>query len=145
MPNDIEEGVIAKRGPYGVEPYSTDIKAEALALVYETGNYHQAARTMAERYPDRSPDYVLVMKWAKLADPEYCKALSDERKEALEVGIMEMATKAAGRLHGALETIKDSQVAVPSGIAMDKALKLMEIKRGGGNQMNVQFNLVTRD
>ncbi len=37
-----------------------------------------------------------------------------------------------------------TQVAVLSGIAMDKALKMMEIKHGG-NQMNVQFNLVTRE
>jgi len=129
----------------GLEPYSTDIKAEALAIVYETSNYHEAERQMAMRYPDRSPANELIMKWFKQADPEHAKALSDERKEVLEVGIMEMATKASQRLHSALETINDNQVAVPAGIAMDKALKLMEIKRGGGNQMNVQFNLVTRD
>ena len=129
----------------GMEPYPVDIKAEAIAIVYETGNYHEAEREMARRYPERSPANELIMKWFKQADPEHAKALSDERKEVLEVGIMEMATKAAHRLHQALETLKDSQVAVPSGIAMDKALKLMENKRGGGNQMNVQFNLVTRE
>ena len=129
----------------GMEPYSVEIRAEAMALVYESGNFHEAMREMARRHPDRSPDHVLIMKWAKQADPEYCEALSVERKEALEVGIMEMASKAAARLHDALGTIKDSQVAVPSGIAMDKALKLLELKRGGGNLLNVQFNLVTRE
>ncbi|MEE9569456.1 MAG: hypothetical protein V3W37_08725 [Candidatus Binatia bacterium] len=128
----------------GMEPYPSDVRAEAVALVYETGNFHEAARCMAERYPDRPPAHQIIMRWAKQADPEFCDALSAERKELLETGIMEMATKASQRLHTALDTIKDSQVAVPSGIAMDKALKLLEI-RHGGNQMNVQFNLVTRE
>ncbi len=39
----------------GDSPYPVDVKAEAVALVYESGSFTEAARQMARRYPDRHP------------------------------------------------------------------------------------------
>jgi hypothetical protein len=57
---------------------------------------------------------------------------------------MEMAEKATGRLYDALDTIKDAQVPIPSGIGIDKGIELLKLQKGGG-QLNVQFNLVTHE
>ncbi|KKK88489.1 hypothetical protein LCGC14_2742630, partial [marine sediment metagenome] len=70
--------------------------------------------------------------------------LGEEREEAFKAGIMEVGVKAIGRLSGALDTISDAQVPVTSGITIDKGLELLKLQKGGGNQMNVQFNLVTK-
>ena len=45
----------------------------------------------------------------------------------------------------ALDDMNFQQVPIPAGISMDKGLRLLERKPSGGNQLNVQFNLVTRD
>ena len=127
------------------DPYPNDIKAEAVALVYESGNYHQAARELAERYPDRHPNPRLVMRWFRLTDPERWKELGEEREEALKAGIMEVAEQAVGRLSSVLDTLPDSQIPITSGITIDKALELLKLQKGGGNQLNVQFNLVTHE
>lgn len=128
----------------GNDPYPNDIKAEAIAIVYETNNFHEAAREMARRYPDRHPNFPLITRWFKQMDPERWTAMGEERKEAFESGIMEMAEKATGRLYDALDTIKDSQVGIPSGIGIDKGIELLKLKKGG-SQLNVQFNLVTHE
>jgi hypothetical protein len=128
----------------GNDPYSNDIKAEAIALVYETNNFHEAEREMARRYPDRHPNNRLIIRWFKQLDPERWAAMGTEREEAFKSGIMEMAEKATGRLYDALDTIKDAQVPIPSGIGIDKGIELLKLQKGGG-QLNVQFNLVTSE
>ena len=117
----------------GDDPYPTDIKAEAVALVYETGNLSEAAKQMKERYPDRHPNRQLITRWFRQTDPEALTALSVERKEAFETGIMELGDKAREKLYEALDDLTPGAVGIPAGIAMDKALRLLEIeKRGGG-------------
>ena len=128
----------------GDDPYPNDIKAEAIALVYESGNFSEAARTMAERYPERQPSRQLITRWFKQVDPEAFDALSTERKEAFESGIMELAGKASGKLYTALDDMQPGQLPIAAGIAMDKGLRLGE-RKSGGNQLNVQFNLETRE
>jgi len=135
---------VIKRGPHRVDPYPLDVKAEAIALVYESGNFSQAARTMAERYPERSPNFSQINRWFKQIDPQRWEELGEEREEAFKAGIMEVGVKAIDRLSGALDTISDAQVPVTSGITIDKGLELLKLQKGGGNQMNVQFNLVTK-
>ncbi len=135
------ERVLVNRGD---DPYPNDIKAEAVALVYESGNYSEAARQMAERYPERPPSRQLITRWFKQVDPDAFAALSVERKEAFESGIVELADKARGKLYAVLDNLPPGQVPIAAGIAIDKGLRLGE-KRSSGNQMNVQFNLVTRD
>ena len=128
-----------------VDPYPNDIKAEAIALVYETGNFTQAAKTMAERYPERSPNLSLLIRWFKKLDPERWKEMGEEREETFKTGIMEMGMKAQERMMAVLDTLPDSQIPVTAGISMDKPIELLKLQKGGGNQLNVQFNLVTRD
>ncbi|KKL07475.1 hypothetical protein LCGC14_2585670 [marine sediment metagenome] len=127
------------------DPYPLDIKAEAIALVYETGTFTQAGRIMAERHPDRSPNFSNIARWFKQLDPERWKEMGEEREETFKAGIMEVGVQAISRLSGALETQSDAQVPITSGITIDKALELLKLQKGGGNQMNVQFNLVTHD
>jgi transposase-like protein len=89
----------------GDDPYPNDIKAEAVALVYESGNFSQAAREMAVRYPERHPSRQLITRWFKQVDPDGAIALSTERKEAFESGIIELADKARQRMFDALDDI----------------------------------------
>ncbi len=129
----------------GMEPYPVDIKAEAIAIVYETDNFHEAAREMARRYPERSPRFSNIIRWFKKLDPERWREMGEEREEAFKAGIMEMGMKAQERMMTVLDTLPDSQIPVTAGISMDKPIELLKLQKGGGNQMNVQFNLVTRE
>ena len=131
--------------PGRTDEYSSDIKAEACALVYECNNFSEAQREMARRHPERHPNARLILRWFRLLDPERWAEMGEEREEAFKSGIMEMAEKATGRLYDALDTFKDNQVPVPAGISIDKGIELLKLKKSGGNQLNVQFNLVTRD
>ena len=81
--------------------------------------------------------------YADLPDEAFA-ALSTERKAAYESGIIELADKARQKLFNALDAMSPQQVPIPAGIAMDKGLRLLERKSGSGNQVNVQFNLVTK-
>ena len=129
----------------GDDPYPMSVKVQAVALVYESGNYSEAARQMAERYPQRPPSRQLITRWYKQVDPDGVAALSVERKEAFESGIVELADKAREKLYTALDNISPGQLPIAAGIAIDKGLRLGERRSSGGNQLNVQFNLVTRD
>ncbi len=128
----------------GDAPYPNDIKVEAIVLVYESGNFSEAARQMEKRYPVRHPSRQLITRWFNQVDPEAFAALSTERKAAFESGMIELADKARQKLFNALDAMSPQQVPIPAGIAMDKGLRLLERKSGSGNQVNVQFNLVTK-
>ena len=129
----------------GDDPYPNDIKVEAIVLVYEPGNFSEAARRMEERYPERHPSRQLITRWFKQVDPDAFAALSTERTEAFESGIIELGDKARAMLFNALDDMSPQQVPIPAGISMDKALRLLERRSGGSEQIvNVQFNLVTK-
>ena len=87
----------------GDDPYPNDIKAEAIVLVYESGNFSEAARQMEERYPERHPSRQLITRWFKQVDPAAFAALSMERREAYESGIIELADKACAKMYDALD------------------------------------------
>lgn len=142
MSNDGSRELVNK----GDDPYPADIKAEAIVLVYESGNYSEAAREMKRRYPDRHPSRQLVTRWFRQVDPDGFASLGTERKAAFESGIIELADKARQKMFEALDDMTPQQVPIPAGIAIDKGLRLLEIERrgGGGNQLNVQFNFVRR-
>jgi hypothetical protein len=135
----------ARKLTHRIDPYPVDIKAEAIALVYETDNFHEAARQMAERYPERSPNFSNIVRWFKKLDPERWKEMGEEREEAFKAGIIEMGMKAQERMVTVLDTLPDSQIPVTAGISMDKPIELLKLQKGTGNQMNVQFNWVTRE
>ena len=129
----------------GDDPYPNDIKAEAVALVYESGNFSEAAREMKERYPERAPSRQLITRWFSQVDAEAFAALGAERKEAFQVGIMEVASKAIEKMFDALDDMTPGQLPIAAGIAMDKGLRLLEGKSSGGKQVNVQFNFFKAD
>ncbi len=99
---------------------------------------------MEKRYPERHPSRQLITRWFNQVDPEAFAALSTERKAAFASGIIELADKSRQKLFNALDAMSPQQVPIPAGIAMDKGLRLLERKSGSGNQVNVQFNLVTK-
>lgn len=131
----------------GDDPYPNDIKAEAVALVYESGNFSEAARTMEKRYPERAPSRQLITRWFSQVDEEGFAALSMERKAAFQVGIMEVASKAIEKMFDALDDMQPGQLPIAAGIAMDKGLRLLEAERGGSlnaNTQNIQINFVSQ-
>ena len=132
----------------GDDPYPTDVKAEAIALVYQTGSYSEAATQMAERYPERQPSRQLITRWFRQTDPEAFATLSTERKAAFETGIIELADKARDKMFEALDAMTPQQVPIPAGIAMDKGLRLLEVERRGGsfnaNAQITQINFIVQ-
>ena len=142
MSDNEPERALVNRGD---DPYPNDIKAEAIVLVYESGNFSEAARQMEERYPERHPSRQLNTRWFNQVDPEAFAALGTERKAAFESGIIELADKARRKLYDVLDEMSPQQVPIPAGIAMDKGLRLLERKPGSGNQVNVQFNFYTAE
>ncbi len=132
----------------GDDPYPTDVKAEAVALVYQTGSYSEAARQMSERYPERQPSRQLITRWFRQTDPEAFATLSTERKEAFEIGIMEMASKALEKMFDALDDMQPGQLPIAAGIGMDKGLRLLEAERRGGsfnaNAQSIQINFISQ-
>ncbi len=117
----------------GDDPYPNDIKAEAVALVYESGNFSEAARTMAVRYPERQPSRQLITRWFSQVDAEAFASLGAERKAAFQVGIMEVAAKAIEKMFDALDDMTPGQLPIAAGIAMDKGLRLLETEGRGGS------------
>ncbi len=129
------------------DPYPNDIKAQAVALVYESGNFSEAAREMKERYPERAPSRQLITRWFSQVDAEAFAALGVERKAAFQVGIMEVASKAIEKMFDALDDMTPGQLPIAAGIAMDKGLRLLEAERGGSfnaNAQNIQINFVAQ-
>ena len=129
------------------DPYPNDIKAEAVALVYESGNFSEASREMAKRYPERSPSRQLITRWFTQVDAEAFAALGVERKAAFQVGIMEVASKAIEKMFDALDDMTPGQLPIAAGIAMDKGLRLLEADRGGSLGIkgeNIQINFIAQ-
>ena len=132
----------------GDDPYPNDIKAEAVALVYESGNFTEAAREMERRYPERHPNRQLITRWFGQVDPDALATLSAERKEAFQIGIMEVASKAIERMFDALDNMSPGQLPIAAGIAMDKGLRLLEAEGRvplGANAQNIQINFVVQE
>ena len=129
----------------GDDPYPNDIKVEAIVLVYESGNFSEAARQMEKRYPERAPSRQLISRWFKQVDPDTFAALGMERQEVFESGIIELGDKARQKMYDALDDMTSGQIPIPAGISMDKALRLLEGKPAGGKQINVQFNFFTAE
>src|SRR5262245_32635067 len=89
----------------GGNPYPVDVKAEAVALVFEHGSYRKAERIMAERYPDRAPSRQLISRWAHQTDPDRVAALALETKAAFTTGVIEMGLRAVDRLADTLDRL----------------------------------------
>ncbi len=115
----------------GDDPYPTDVKAEAVALVYQTGSYSEAARQMSERYRERHPSRQLITRWFRQTDPEAFATLSTERKEAFEIGIMEMASKALEKMFDALDDMQPGQRIVVCGNPIWERVRASWAKTGG--------------
>ena len=140
-------GEIVPRDQY---EYPVGVKAEAIAIVWATGNCSDAYRELKERYPERYPGRDLIWRWAKSIYPERFSALQRERKETVQNRAVDLALLIVDLLEDDLEAgnIKGQTLAITTGIIMDKVLKLLEIeKRGGfpGNAPNIQINFVVQE
>ena len=142
-----DNGEIVPRSEY---EYPMDVKAEAIAIVWATGNCSDAYRELKERYPERYPGRDLIWRWAKSIDPERFSALQRERKESVQNRAVDLALLTTDLLEEELEAgnVKGQPLAITTGIILDKVLKLLEIeKRGGfpGNAPNIQINFVVQE
>ncbi len=115
-------------------PYSQEIRAEAIAVVWQTRNYHEAARVMAERYPERHPDVSQIYLWTKHMAPEWYTTIQRERQANLQSQWADTEALALERMQHDILTgeIKGQGVAITAGISADKRLKAKEIEARGG-------------
>ena len=148
------------RGPYkqdnkGLEPiprvstgltYPVEVVERAYELMDEHRSVHQAQIALAAELAEeglKGPGYTCMWRWADERE-EILKNLHTGRKEQLVAVTSEVAMKSAERMLTALDGISDSQAGVYYGIAMDKRIG-WENTGNKANQLNVQFNLVTRE
>ena len=124
-------GEIVPRSEY---EYPVDVKAEAIAIVWATGNCSDAYRELKERYPERYPGRDLIWRWAKSIDPERFSELQQERKETVQNRAVDLALLTVDLLEDELTAgnVKGQPLAITTGIVMDKVLKLLEIEKRGG-------------
>ena len=137
-----------KSGP-GV-PYPDDAVTLALSVIIGGGSVRQACRAVGEEF-GRTPDPATVWKWAQHSEEAFTAMRPAELRESRVIVGEVLRAWAKRALEAATAKDKDgnylvshSQVMVPYGIAKD-AVKVIEdtVNPRAGNQMNVQFNLVT--
>ena len=129
-----------------VPTWPKEIVERAFELMDEHRSVHAAQIALAEEMADKGlkgPGYTCLWKWAQ-ERTEILETLQGDRKAQLVAVTSEVAMKAAERMLTAIDGISDSQAGVYYGIAMDKRIG-WESTGGKGNQLNVQFNLVTRE
>ena len=123
-----------------------EIVERGFELMDEHRSVHAAQNALAEEMAEkglRAPGYTAMWKWAR-ERTEILETLTHDRKSQLVAVTSEVAMKSAERMLTALDGISDSQAGVYYGIAMDKRIGWENVG-SKGNQMNVQFNLVTRE
>jgi hypothetical protein len=126
--------------------YPKEIVQRALELMGEHRSVHAAQVALKEEMADKGlvgPSYNALWRWAQEKDT-LLERLQGGRKDQLVAVASEVALKASERMLTALDGISDSQVPVAYGIAMQKRTE-WENTGSKGNQMNVQFNWVTRE
>lgn len=126
--------------------YPREIVERALTLMEECGSVHAAGQALKEEMAAeklKAPGYSTLWRWARERDT-LLERLHGGRKDQLVAVASEVATEAAGRMLEALPKLSDSQIPVAYGIAMQRRTD-WENTGSKQNQMNVQFNLVTRE
>jgi len=144
------------RGPYKQDTtglqriptpkYSKEIVERALELMAEHSSVHAAQQALAEELGKEGltgPSYNAMWSWAKGKDT-LLERLTANRKDQLVAVASDVALKAAQRMLEALPKLSDSQIPVAYGIAMQRRAD-WENTGNKANQLNVQFNLVTRE
>jgi len=100
-----------------------EIKAQALAVYADTLSTYKAADVLKGRGID--VHHATIARWAQEVDG-LTPRLRQEQKAQLADTWFEVAQSGAERMVTVIETLPDSQVAVPAAIATDKYLKLTE-------------------
>ncbi|KKM20847.1 hypothetical protein LCGC14_1641410 [marine sediment metagenome] len=132
--------------------FNDEVVARAIELVIGSGSIYQAHRALEEEMKGQHvPVYESVRSWAHQSKEAMEAVHADNKREM--VAIASDAARAWGqRAVEAAVAIKEDgsyavphgQVMVPYGIAMQRRTDWENVG-SKGNQMNVQFNLVTRD
>lgn len=133
------EPINGRNLPHG---FPDDVVTRALTLMMEIGSVRQALAILQREY-DPCPAYPTLWMWAHESEQCLEAVRSDKKRDV--IAIYADASMAFGeRMVGVADRLPDSQVAVPAGIVTQRYTELVR-PASGGNQLNVQFNLVTRD
>jgi hypothetical protein len=134
--------------------FDNEVRTRALALVIGSGSIHQAYCVLKEELEAegrRPPAYNTLQVWAQQSKEAMEIVHADTKQEM--IAIASDAVRAWGQraLEAAIALKEDGsyavphgQVMVPYGISMQRRSE-WENTGNKGNQMNVQFNLVTRE
>lgn len=142
----MDELLPVPRDGRGPPCYPKEIVERALTLMEEHRSVYGAYTALkAEMAEDGflGPGYTAMWRWAQERET-LLDRLQVSRKDQLVAVASEVAAEAAGRMLEALPKLSDSQIPVAYGIAMQRRTD-WEKTASSGNQMNVQFNLVTRE
>lgn len=122
------------------------VRDRALLLCETTGSVAAAQRQLAVEMVDSglpAPSYKGMWIWARQRKGVIA-LMSKDRKEEMVATATDVAAEAASCFLEALPKLSPSQMPVAYGIAMQRRTD-WERPAGGGSQLNVQFNLVTRE
>lgn len=134
--------------------FDDEVVGRAIELVIANGSIHQAHQALEEELTaagKRVPGYESVRSWANQSK-EALEVINTETKTEMIVLATDAARAWGQRALEAAVALKEDgsyvvphgQVMVPYGIAMQRRTD-WENTGNKGNQMNVQFNLVTRE
>lgn len=118
----------------------------ALELVESEGGVWRAYNVMREQLKAKGlkgPAFSTIWEWVNNREDVISRIEAHEKRKMVNIS-SEVAVFAAERMLTALPGLSDGQVPVAYGIAMQRRTD-WESAGQRGNQLNVQFNLKTRD
>jgi hypothetical protein len=129
--------------------YPAEVVQRALELVREEGVVYRAYnRLKAEMAAEglKAPAWDCIWRWAK-ADDDVIAHLGSHEKRDMERVSAEVTLASAAKMLTAIEEdekVSHAQRTLDYGISMDKVIGLYKVGQAG-QQLNVQFNLRTRE
>ncbi len=142
MPTDIEP----VNGRNLAEGFPKWVRDRALLLCKESGSVAAAQRRLEAEMAGSglpAPSYQGMWIWVR-REQDVIAAMTGDRKNEMVASSTDVAAEAAERMLEALPRLSPGQMPVAYGIAMQRRTD-WESAGSKGNQLNVQFNLVTRD
>ena len=122
--------------------FDDEVVTRALSLMLSTNSVRQAHEILKEEM-DEPPAYKTLTQWGR-TNTEVVEALHRSRKDQMVAVASDVAEAYAERMLEVVDELSPSQIPVAYGISMQRRTD-WESTGNKGNQMNVQFNLVTHE
>lgn len=122
--------------------FDDEVVKRALSLMLSTNSVRQAYEILKEEM-EQPPAYKTLTQWGR-TNAEVLEAIHRSRKDQMIAVASDVAEAYGERMLSVVDELSPSQIPVAYGISMQRRTDWENIG-SKGNQMNVQFNLVTHE